>query len=192
MITILTVLACIGLLLSIIGRWLILSDAGELSAGWRMAIRFLPFADIVHLAGSWEKAKGGAICAVMGLALTLPWQGQIVWNLKNPNAGRSEALMLRVRLAGLVGEGFLSREAADARENRLKHKDEKVHELSAELNRWYAALEVGRAALLAGQPVDGEALNAEIAAYHSLLAVGREELSDFTAMTKAKVKPVKR
>src|SRR5207247_10764002 len=50
-------LGILGLILTGVGRFLLVNEAAAVSNGWKWAVRLLPLADIMFLARFWESAK---------------------------------------------------------------------------------------------------------------------------------------
>ena len=62
-------LAIAGLIIAVIGRWMVGSEARNISVWWLWAMRLLPLAEIMFLARYWEVAKTGAITSLVGVAI---------------------------------------------------------------------------------------------------------------------------
>ena len=174
MITVIAIFACVGLFLIVMGRWLMAREIEDLPLKWKLTMALLPFGDLVCLAGPWKYGKAGAIASLLGMALLLPVGGQALMDASKPESARKSGL------ADLFTNGrgvAQAKEAAAARERLLAHKETKVKELSRRLEDWHNSLQARREAFENGGAGDVEVFNAEAAAYHSLLAVGKEELA---------------
>src|SRR5678815_2258113 len=76
-------IAIVGIILTGIGRRLIISEASTISTGWTWAVRVLPLADIMFLARFWDSAKVGAFTSLAGLMCFLPLGGKTLWDKKH-------------------------------------------------------------------------------------------------------------
>src|SRR6188508_756575 len=79
----LAVVAIIGLIIALIGRWMVGAEARNISLGWLWAMRLLPLAELMFLARYWEVAKTGALTSLVGVALILPWGAKTAWDIQH-------------------------------------------------------------------------------------------------------------
>lgn len=179
--TTLAVFACAGLLLQLIGRWLLMREDRALSSGWRVALLAVPLADVVYLAGSWPRGKVGGSIALAGLVALTPVVGELALQTSLPANG-----------AGLRGQvaNVLMRQKTDTPEERRaeaarirEHKVAKIEALRAYLERWHESLQARRAAFIRNGADDLSKFDAEATAYHSLNAVAKEELRGLASLS---------
>jgi hypothetical protein len=183
MITILATLACIGLLLLLGSRFLLLRQMASQHWSVRAAV-WLPLGDLVYLAGAWHRHQAPALCSVLGAALLLPIGGQILWETRHPQLVQAHA-SLRTQLAGLLKTDLKTAAVAAAKKERddlWMSKSAKVDALTDYLAVWHASLQ-SRRPLLAASPAEVVlAYNKEAAAYHEFLSVAKLEKAALTSM----------
>src|SRR5258708_1401621 len=86
----------VGVLLTLVGRVLLLGEAASISIGWVWAIRLLPLADVLFLARFWESAKKGAFLSLAGLLCLAPLGGKKLWDEKHPKPVDTKAVFGRL------------------------------------------------------------------------------------------------
>src|SRR5439155_26909672 len=73
-------LAGIGLLAIIIGRHIMIRDTGgDLPMLWMLALRFIPFSDLIYMVRHFNQAKTGGLIAIAGMWLMVPYAGNQLW-----------------------------------------------------------------------------------------------------------------
>jgi multisubunit Na+/H+ antiporter MnhG subunit len=188
MIVAITILSALGIFLMLLGRFLILKEAPGLSRGWRIAVAIVPLADLVFLAGSWEKAKAGAAACAIGLALISPVAGQLIWDATQLRDMRAAGQRFHDQVTQMITTDRQTREEQAeraSRENLLRYKETKVRELGQHLIGWHASLETRRAAFIAGGNGDLAAFDDEAVDYHALLAIAKEEAAELKKLEQA-------
>ena len=149
MITVLTSLACAGLLLLLLSRFLLLRQMSSMHWGLRAGV-WLPLGDLVYLAGSWHRHQAPALCSVLGATLLLPIGGQILWETRHPQLVRAH-LSLRTQLSGLLQTDLKTAAAAAAKKEQddlWMSKSATVDTLTNYLALWHSSLQSRRAAAL--------------------------------------------
>lgn len=182
MITLVAIFACVGLFLTVMGRWLMAREINGLPLKWKFALALLPMGDLVCLAGPWKGGKPGAIASLLGLALLLPVGGQAILDASNPHSLRKSELTALFTTGRVAAQ---AKEEAAARERLLAHKETKVKELKRLIEDWHNSLQTRRVGFEHGEAGNVEGFNTEAAAYHSFLAVGKEELAQLEALRAA-------
>jgi hypothetical protein len=165
-------LALVGVILTLIGRILLLSEASSISAGWVWAIRLLPLADVMFLARYWESAKKGTLLSLAGLIFLAPLGGKKMWDERHAQPMDTKALV-----AGLDGDRknalFIAIKAEH--DGRVQAKQRKLAQLSTHLSDWYRSMQERRAGLPTATRREMVAFNEEAGAYAALLAVNTQE-----------------
>lgn len=178
-------LACVGGVLTLLGRRLIIEDARSFSVGWATAIRFLPLADIMYLARFWNSAKLGALMSIAGMVLILPLGARLLWDQEHPPA--------RVGKKGRPGlidgdvKDTIFQDLRHDQERALAFKEQQLKGLDGRLGAWYASMETRRAGLEGATPAEVAGFNQEAAAYSALHDVEKEEVEAFTQMQRSLV-----
>ena len=173
-----------GLILTLVGRVLIIQDARSFSLGWAIAIRCLPCADLLYLARFWDSAKTGAFLSITGLFLMMPAGAKALWDSKHPKPPQQKGSMLKL----LDGDARNSiyQDLRFEREARAALKEEKLQQLNVRMTGWYETLEARRAALAQAAPAELEEFNREAAAYSELRALTQQE-TDALAKLRASI-----
>lgn len=181
-------LACLGLVLNIIGRWNIIRAATGLSHWWRWALWLLPGAELAFIVHRGERARGGSILCALSIALMLPMVGQMTIVLRN--TGYSPvALLFDVSARETVfkeGSNLRSADETARRERALQLKEAKVRELGDYLERWHVLLAERRDNLCDETGEETRRFNEDAAAYHALLAAARVELAEWKGLAKGR------
>lgn len=165
-------MAVVGLILTGIGRRLIISEAASISDGWSWAVRLLPLADIMFLARFWDSAKTGAFLSLAGLMCFLPLGGKTLWDKKHP---RPDAPLLSRSLNGDEKNFYFGMMKAE-HEAEIAHRKQRLEQLNVHMSAWYANMTERRATLATNaSPEQLEVFNSEAAAYQSLHQVTKEE-----------------
>jgi hypothetical protein len=176
----LSCLAVGGFVLIVLGRRLIIEDARSFSAAWTVAIRFLPFADIMYLARFWESAKTGALMSIIGTALILPLGGEILWEQKRSKDGASSSNPLGLIESDDKDEVIRAVRAAEQR--RIAFKEEQLKMLLAKMAAWYEAIETKRATLHEAPATEVRNFNEEAAAYAALHRMTKDEAAELAKL----------
>jgi hypothetical protein len=138
---ILGLLAALGTLLVVIGRWMIIHEARSFSTGWVYAIRFLPLADIMFLARFWDSAKSGAFMSIAGLVLMMPMGGKALWDRKHPSPEKARGpVIVNMDYKASV---FQSMEREHL--HKIETKTARMKQLHLHMTAWFEALESRRA-----------------------------------------------
>jgi hypothetical protein len=164
-------IAIVGLILTGIGRRLIIIEASSISDGWSWAVRLLPLADIMFLARFWDSAKTGAFLSLAGLICFLPLGGKTLWDKKHPRPG---APLLNRKLNG-DEKNFYFEAMKGEPETKLAHSKHRLEQLNSHMAAWYASMTERRGTLTSATPEQIELFNVEAAAYQSLHQVTKEE-----------------
>ena len=165
-------LAVVGIILTGIGRILLISEAASVSEGWRWAVRLLPLADIMFLARFWDSAKTGAFLSLAGLICLMPLGGKALYEREHPKPVDTSATFGR-----LDGDrkNSLFEEIKLDHEGRIAAKQRKLVQLNAHLAAWHQSIEQRRPGVAAATAAEVAVFNQEAAAYSTLHGVVREE-----------------
>lgn len=172
-------LALVGLILTWLGRRMIIMEAASISGGWVWAVRLLPLADIMFLARFWESAKGGAFLSLAGLMLLLPLGAKAVWDNTHPDPV-DYAAMGKALLGDEKDDIFM--ELKTEHEERIAAKQQKLHQLNAHMGAWYSSMSERRAKLTEATPEQLAAFNEEAAAYQALHNVTKKEAAELQTL----------
>src|SRR5687767_5677760 len=78
--TFLGALAVLGLILMIVGRYIMIRDTGgDLPFLWIIALRLIPFSELVYMVRHYAQAKKGGIISIVGMWLIVPCIGAQIW-----------------------------------------------------------------------------------------------------------------
>lgn len=171
--------AVLGVILTIVGRWIIRVEAYSVSDGWGRAVRFLPLADIMFLARYWELAKGGAFISIAGMVCFLPIAGKVILEQK-PEVGRDP--VAAGRALSVEHRARIFEEMKADHKARIEARGQKLQQLNAHMATWYASMNERRAQLTDGTPEQLAVFNEEAAAYQSLHTVTKAEAAELQAM----------
>ena len=189
-------LAGIGLVAIFVGRHIMIRDTGgDLPMLWIVALRVIPFSELVYMVRHFTQAKKGGIISIVGLWLMVPYAGHELWQTQtqvkqfveektNELTERGERMadgeLDEDEFAGMSAEGisaFLKRQ-----NHRLAEKEKLVNQLNARLASWYQQLQQRRSAIAADNAEALQTFNAEAAAYSSLNAIAKEQTAEFLAL----------
>jgi PIN domain nuclease of toxin-antitoxin system len=165
-------IAIVGMILTGIGRRLIIIEARSISTGWTWAVRLLPLADIMFLARFWDSAKVGAFTSLAGLMCFLPLGGKTLWDKKHRKPDAAPELSRKLN-GDEKNELYVEMKAIH--EMEIEHRKQKLEQLNAHMSAWYANMTQRRESLTTATPEQVEAFNGEAAAYQSLHQVTKEE-----------------
>ena len=185
----------LGLIMVCIGRHIMIRDTGgDLPFLWILALRLIPFSELIYMVRHYAQAKTGGIVSIVGMWLMVPWIGQGIWERENQvkahiaqfekaieSTEEGNGMLTPAMLADMPAET-----AAAYRRNqseRIAQKTKKIEQLNARLNGWFAELQNKRAALT-NDDATVRAFNAEAAAYAAFNAVAKEENAEFAEMQK--------
>lgn len=167
----LTIVALVGLIIALIGRWMVGAEARNISLGWLWAIRCLPLAELMFLARYWEVARTGALTSLVGLALILPWGAKTMWDVDHKS--KQPGNLLRVLDGDQKNSIFMSIQSEH--EDRIEREQQRLQKLNARMAGWFSDMQARRAKLTT--PEEITAFNEEAAAYKALHAITREEVA---------------
>jgi hypothetical protein len=184
---IILILAAVGLVLNIIGRWFILRQDSGLAHFTRLAVAFCPGAELAYLIVRWERARIGAGMCALSMALAIPLVGHITVVSKKPLEGSTSQVGVIAALGSLFKEQAAESKLAKAKagaDRALKSKTAKVDAIRSYLVEWYANLAKREPYLCSDMPEETEAFNRDAAAYHGLLSVSKSEAVELDRMKK--------
>lgn len=166
---ILALLAIVGIIIALIGRWMVGAEARNISLWWLWALRVLPLAEIMFLARYWEVAKTGAITSLVGVALIVPWGAKMAWDAQHVPPEKKTRL-LNVLDGDQKNRIFLA--VKNEREEKIAREQDRLQKLNARMAGWFQEMQARRGNL--HTPEEIAAFNAEAAAYKTLHAVTRD------------------
>ena len=89
--TLLIALAVLGFLTVIVGRHLMIRDTGgEVTMLWMVALRLIPFSELIYMVRHYAQAKTGGIVSIVGLWLMVPYAGTKLWEAQTSFQQRIE------------------------------------------------------------------------------------------------------
>lgn len=176
------IMAGVGLIVNLIGRWLVIQEDQSQRKAARWALILVPGAELVYMLFRWEKAKAGSIVCALSFALTLPVAGQISLIAKRGQGPSWEEGWAQL-VGGKAGEQKHA-QAVAGRERAIILKREKLTELQAYLSQWHGMLEQRRGMLSDDLADETRIFNRDAAAYHGLLSASKVELSELEELTK--------
>jgi len=174
---ILGLIAVAGLIIALIGRWMVGNEARNISLWWLYAMRFLPLAEIMFLARYWEEAKTGAITSMVGLALILPWGAKMMWDAQHHDPAK-QASVLKA-LDGDQRNSIFMEVKADY-DAKIEREQDRLQKLNVRMAGWFKEMQTRREAL--HTPEEIAAFNDEAAAYKALHAVTREQAGNLAQL----------
>ncbi len=177
--TILASFAGFGLLLIIIGRTLIVRRVQHIGKRWAVGFSLLPLAELMFLTRYWEETKVGAFTSLFGLALIMPWSGQMLWDAQHSKAKQHVQATAGSALA--VGEKDQEISEEEKQQIRIECAEERIEAMNARLLGWYKEIQERRGEVGS----DTEAVltfNEEAKAYHQFFAIVREETNALEQM----------
>jgi hypothetical protein len=197
--TLLAAVAVLGVLLMIIGRYIMIRDTGgDLPLLWIVALRLIPFSELVYMVRHYAQAKRGGIMSIVGMWLLVPWIGTEIWqtqehikkqmaNLERHVAHEEdgedddseEEEITPEMLAQMPAEvaSFLSK----SRDARLVEKTRKVEQMNVRLKWWFDQLQAKRATV-PNEPEAVKRFTAEADAYSTYNGLAREANEELLAM----------
>ena len=178
------VLALVGIVLTWLGRRIMIMEAASFSLGWAWAIRLLPLADIMFLARFWESARGGAMLCIGGLVCLMPLGGKIVW--EQQEAAKVDYQAEGARLSA-EKKAHLFESIRDEHLARVRARQHKLEQLNAHMTAWYTSMTERRANVAQATEYEITQLNEEAAAYQSLREVTKQEASELQTMLERKL-----
>jgi hypothetical protein len=165
--------AVVGLALIAIGRIMLFFEVRYLPWGWKLAAWFLPLGDLLTLSRFWDTAKRGALIALAGMLLLLPFGALAISQFE-----RQKATGFAGRLNG-DQKKYVFQQMREEHMNAVENKQEKCNKLNGYLNTWYQSLQAKRPTLTQAQMAD---FNKEAAAYASFRVAVQEEAGDFSKL----------
>lgn len=177
-------LASLGGIIFLAGKWKTLYEAKQISTGWVVTILLLPLGDLMFLVRYWEIARSGVIAMAIGLAFISPLGMKVLYENRTREFERMRTVGAETREeARLAGEN-----TASAQELYLE-KQEKVIALNARIAAWYTELQAKQQAVSGATPEQIAEYNLEAAAYQSLLDVSRQEIADMIVLKQKATPP---
>ena len=188
----------LGIIMVCIGRHIMIRDTGgDLPFLWILALRLIPFSELIYMVRHYAQAKTGGIVSIVGMWLMVPWIGQGIWERENRVkahiAQYEKAIESTEEGNGILTPAMLADMPAETaaayrrdQSERIAGKTKKLEQLNARLNRWFEELQNKRAALT-NDEATVRAFNAEAAAYAAFNAVAKEEIAEFAEMQKLAV-----
>jgi len=185
----------LGIILIIIGRHIMIRDTGgDLPLVWIVALRLIPFSELIYMVRHYAQAKTGGIVSIVGMWLMVPWIGQNIWERENrvkAKIAQYEKAMDSTEVEnGLLTPAMLEDMPAEAvvayrreQSERVAAKSQKIEQLNTRLNGWFAELQKKRAALTSDASAV-KVFNEEAAAYSAFNAVAKEENAELAEMQK--------
>lgn len=181
-------LAAIGLILNVVGRWVMVRESPGLSRLWRCALALLPGAELVFMVQRGERTRSGSILCALSIALMLPLASQLAFVLRDAGCTPG-ALFFDARARELVfGEGGRLRDfgRTERRDHAIARKEAKLRELSDYLLRWHLLLAERRDMICDTNGDETRRFNEDVIAYHHLLAAARIELAEWKGLAKGR------
>ena len=189
-------LAGIGLIAIFVGRHMMIRDTGgDVPMLWMLALRFIPFSDLVYMVRHFAQARKGGLIAIAGMWLMVPCAGTRLWQqqtqFRQQIEERKDELAKRMekisdgdvsseQLAQMSGEEASA--FANFQGRKLVEKEKLVNQLNARLSWWYQQLQSRQAAL---DPKDDTAVrefNADAAAYAGLNEIAKEKNQELVVL----------
>jgi hypothetical protein len=198
MATLLIAIAVLGFVLMIAGRYIMIRDTGgELPLLWIVALRLIPFSELVYMVRHYSQAKRGGLISIVGMWLMVPWIGTQIWEVQQHMKKQIDSIQqLAARadeneendddeeitpemLAEMPAEvaSYLSR----SRSARVIEKTRKVEQMNVRLKWWFDQLQAKRASL-STEPDAMKSFTAEAAAYGAYNALAKEANEELLAM----------
>ena len=151
--------AVLGLILLLGGRWMMVASVGDVGLMWKLALRFLPFADLLFLSRYWDLAKNGAFTSLAGMIFLLPWAGKAICE-KNELRKTGQLYQLDHDAKAGLYESMKAQH-----QTCIEWKEQNVARLNACVSGWYQTLQTRRATLTGATPAQRAAYEEEAAAY---------------------------
>jgi hypothetical protein len=176
--------AVVGMILTGLGRRLLIIEAVSVSTGWAWAVRLLPLADIMFLARFWDSAKTGAFLSLTGLFFLAPLGVKTLWDEQHPPAIDTTAAF--GRLDGDQKSAIFMDIKAE-HEELLETKRQRLDRLNVHLGAWYQSMQEKRASIATASPEELAAFNEEAAAYTELREVTKKDDAAIVALMSRKL-----
>lgn len=190
----LVALAIVGFLTVIIGRHMMIRDSGgEVPILWMVALRLIPFSELVYMVRHYTQAKTGGIISIVGMWLMVPYAGTKLWEAQTQFQQRMEQRHQKMsghpeqtdeiedvdfsEMPAEVGAYF-----ATARTRHLLEKEKKIGLINARLTWWHQQLQQRRATLTDADEATLRAFNADAAAYSAFNTLAKEENAELAAL----------
>ena len=183
----------IGLLTVFIGRHMMIRDTGgDVPILWMVALRLIPFSELVYMVRHYALAKTGGIVSIVGMWLMVPYAGAQLWEEQTRMKHKMEQYQHNARgraeKADEDKDDFseMSAEGASyflqARTHHLLEKQKKVGQINARLAWWHQQLQQRRAALEGADEPTIRAFNADAAAYSTFNALAKDENAELAKL----------
>jgi hypothetical protein len=174
------ILAGCGLLAMIIGRHMMIRDTGgDPPMLWIVALRLVPFSELVYLVRHFSQAKTGGIVSIVGMWLMVPFLGQRLWEAQRHGQDIMQKVIAEAHADADPGSGGGG--DAEAADRMLEEKEAKASQINARLDWWHQQLKHKRATL-GTDPAEVAAFNADAMAYSAFNAVAREEATELASL----------
>ena len=192
--TLLIALAVLGFLTVIVGRHLMIRDTGgEVTMLWMVALRLIPFSELIYMVRHYAQAKTGGIVSIVGLWLMVPYAGTKLWEAQTSFQQRIEERQKKmtshpsdsneiegVDFSEMSAEG--GAHIASGRTRHLLEKEKKVQQINTRLTWWHQQLQQRRAALAGADEATLRAFNADAAAYSAFNTIAKEENAELAVL----------
>jgi hypothetical protein len=174
------ILAGAGLLAMIIGRHIMIRDTGgDPPMLWIVALRIVPFSELVYMVRHFAQAKTGGIISIIGMWMMVPFLGTRLWEAQKHGQDVMQKVIAEARAeAGRNPGADIEAQEANA---MLAEKEAKAAQLNTRLEWWHQQLHQKRTTL-GTNPAEVAAFNADASAYSAFNAVAREEAAELAAL----------
>ena len=187
-------LGVIGLLAVIVGRHMMIRDTGgDVPIFWMVALRLIPFSELVYMVRHFAQAKAGGIVSIVGMWLMVPYAGTKLWEEQTHAKNVMEQRMKHTHgrsektdeddgtdFSEMSAEG--SSYFVKARTQHLVEKEKKVGQINARLTWWHQQLQQRRSSLTGADEATLLAFNADAAAYSAFNTLAKEENAELAAL----------
>ena len=186
--TLLIALAVLGFLTVIVGRHLMIRDTGgEVTMLWMVALRLIPFSELIYMVRHYAQAKTGGIVSIVGLWLMVPYAGTKLWEAQTSFQQRIEERQKKmtshpsdsneiegVDFSEMSAEG--GAHIASGRTRHLLEKEKKVQQINTRLTWWHQQRRAG------ADEATLRAFNADAAAYSAFNTIAKEENAELAVL----------
>jgi hypothetical protein len=188
------ILAGVGLLMIFIGRHIMIRDTGgDLPFLWIIALRLIPFSELLYMVRHYAQARTGGIVSIIGMWLMVPLLGVRMWESEKVMEERMaefEVEMAKIDASEEATAAMLSEVSAESaaafyqeQEQRLAGQAKKIAQMNARLKWWFDSLQEKRGKLT-GDPRELEKFNTDVAAYGAYNELAKEVNSEYAALQK--------
>ena len=192
--TLLVALAVVGFLAVIVGRHMMIRDTGgDVPILWMVALRIIPFSELVYMVRHYAQAKTGGIVSIVGMWLMVPYAGTKLWEAQTHFQHKMEERQKKMasrpeQTKGIEDVDFSEMPAeagvyyTTARTQHLLEKEKKVAQINTRLTWWHQQLQQRRAALTGADEATLRAFNADAAAYSGFNTIAKEENAELATL----------